>query len=162
MAEIEISVTGYCTMGHLELFLPQRTFNSSSSPTRANVLSFITDHYHQMNGVLEVLGYELPIPSGNATAIGILRHINVLGAASQAEQSANQIGNIRPSQVGNALRDEFQREWKLFMDGDKNLPGATRTSRHREDKQEKEAKHQFDVDTSGDQKDAVFTKDVKF
>jgi len=162
MAEIQVSVTGYATMQHVESYLPQRTFNSSSSPTRDGVLQFITDIYHQMNGVLDVLGYNLPIPSGNSTAIAILRNINGLGAASQAEQAANQIGNVRASRVGDILRKEYDREFMLLMDGDKVLPGVNRNTQFWHEKKQKAPEFAFDLDDKGNEDDPVFRKDTLF
>jgi hypothetical protein len=162
LADIELSRTGYCTFFDVDIYAPQRTFNTSSSPTRANVESFITDIYHQMNGVLDVLGYTLPVPSSNTTAIGILSRINALGAASQAEEAANSIGNLQESDFGRRLREEFDREFMGLAKGEKNLGNANRNERFRHRKDEKEPTFQFHLDDTGDVDDPVFNKDMKF
>jgi hypothetical protein len=162
MPDIELSKTGYCTFSHVCLYTPHRTFNTSSAPTKDHVLGFIEDIFHQMNGILDVLGYVIPVPSGNATAIGVLRSINALGAASLAEETANSIANKTESDFGNRLDAEFMREFEELGKGQKVLGGADRTTGfiHRLD--ERTPKFRFHRDAKGNKEEPVFKKDMKF
>lgn len=159
--DIEIGIDGYCTLAHVEALNPLRTFNSSSKPTRVQVAMHINFAFNQMNGILDVLGYVVPVASGNATATRALRFVNALAAAASTEDSMYSAGNSTRSEHAESLYDRFEAEWKGFRAGEKNLIGAPRQGNyfHRDD--ERHSSHQFHV-VANTQQTPTFTKAMDF
>lgn len=160
--DIQIGVDGYCTLAHVEALNPMRSYSSTTKPSRVQAAMAINDIFHQMNGILDVLGYQVAVSSGYATAIYQLRHINALAAASQIEDSTFSVGNTEGSSHADRLKTRFVAEWKEFREGRKTLISAPRKGNYIPKANERHAKSAFKLDSLNNEKDPVFSMDMDF
>jgi hypothetical protein len=163
LPDLEIGVDAYATIAHVEAWNPTRTFNTTLKPTRLAVSMYLRDAFRQINAELAVLGYDVPIGSGNSTSLSVVRHINCLAGAYQAEFSRFSAGNAEFSNHAENLRQRFLNTMDMLRQGKMSIPGATRNSGtfiHKKD--EREPTSQFDVDTENNERDPIFTRNMKF
>ena len=160
-ADIELSVDGYCTFSQLQALLPYRTLSNASQPTRNQALVMTRDVFAQINGMLDVLGYEIAVSSGNTTSVRILGRLNSLGAGAQIEASAYSAGNEVRSEHSVDLQEQFDNLMEQFAKGQISLPNATRQANfiHRADEQE--GGYRFHR-PFGSEKGPTFTKSMNF
>lgn len=157
---LELSVDAYCTMSHINGLLPYRTFDGASKPTLRQCVEIARDHFQMVNSVLDVLGYVIPVASGNTTSMRVLGRLNALGAAATIEETANS-GNADPSAHSRVLREQFSEVWVSFEKGRMSLPGATRQGTFIPNRKERTVAGSFDT-VSGTEQDPVFTKGMNF
>lgn len=158
---IELSVDGYCTFASILALLPQRAFSGSTKPTRVQAVSMVRDVKYQIDGVLDVLGYNIPVASSNYTAIRILGRLNAHGAAAAIEGATYSAGNAERSGYAQSLQEEFRMIWKTFEAGRMSLPDAPRQNDYIHRVNEKTPEAQFHQ-SSGTEVDPVFTKSMDF
>ena len=161
LPDIEISKNGYCTLAHVQALNPHRTYSTTTKPSRTQVAMSIENYYYKINAQMDILGYDIPVPSTNATAVAQLRHLNSLGAAADTEQSAYSVGNEEQSSHADALLKRFKEEWGLFLKGESVILGATRASDYLLRKDEQKAYGEFNV-VAGDEEDPQFTMEMDF
>ena len=120
---LEISVDSYCTMSHIEAYLPHRTINASSQPSILASTNFARAVFNRINGVLNVLGYTLPVASGNTSAMHFLGDLNAMAAASKIEGAVYSYGNTEESRVAKTLSDSAEMIFISLQKGKTAVPG---------------------------------------
>lgn len=158
---LELSKDAYCTMAHIQARLPHRTFGANSKPSKAQCVLIARGGFRQINAVLDVLGYVIPVASTNTTAIGYIQELNAIGAAAQIEGSTYSAGNETRSQYAVDLQNQFNLMWKTLVDGKVSLPDAARQAGYQHRADEKHPSYVFH-EISGTEQDPVFTKEMKF
>lgn len=159
--DLQVSVDAYATIGHIEALNPTRTFNTTLSPTRFAVASFLNNAFNALNAELSILGYDTPIPSTNSTALSVVRHLNALNAAHMTEMARFSAGNSERSDHAPNMKERYLDKIQMLKDGKMAIPNATRSNKiHRID--EKEPESAFDVDSSDNDRDPVFKKGMQF
>ena len=155
--DVELSVDGYCTLAHIEPYIPHRSLTVNSKPTRAHALYIVRDIYQEINGLLDVLGYQIPVASTNGTAIRIVGRLNALGVAAAIEASTYSADGEEASGHSTTLRRQYEDAWKRLEDGKVSLPNATRKSNYIRRRDEQRAWYQFDEDSYGDERSPTFS-----
>lgn len=162
-SSLELSVDAYCTLSQVQAYMPAvRTLTSSSSPTKAQAFSIIRDSFFQVNGLLDVLGYTIPVASSNYTAVRIIGRLNALCAAAAIEAAAYSAGNPEQSDHSVALRKQCQDMWTQLENGQISLPNATRNANYMKRKDEKTAYCEFSLDSEGIERDPTFDVDTNW
>lgn len=160
-AAIELSVDGYCTLSSILALIPHRALSGTSKPTRAQAIGMVRDVKYQIDGVLDVLGYTLPVVSTNYTSLRIVGRLNAYGAAAAIEGASYSSGNQERSGYAQALQEEFRLIWKTFEAGRMSLPGAPRQGSYIHRANEITPQAQFNQ-PSGSEVDPTFTKAMDF
>jgi hypothetical protein len=119
------------------------------------------DVFAQINGMLDVLGYEIAVASANTTSIRILGRLNSLGSGAQIEASAYSAGNEVRSEHSVDLQEQFDNLMEQFAKGLISLPNAARKPSfiHRADEQE--GSYRFHR-PFGNEAGPTFTKNFNF
>lgn len=161
-ADLELSVDCYATFERVNAYVPWLTFNSTTRPTKKQVLTVFTrDSFDIMNGILAEMGYVTPVPSTvNSTTTGILGKIHALDVAAQVD-IATRGGNSQVSAQGAALQEQRNLLWQSFQRGQIAITDATREGAYRLRPAEQKPKSRFFV-VDGNEQDPVFTRDMKF
>lgn len=159
---LELSIDAYCTMSHIRAKIPQRSFDGTSFPTLAQAVLMARAVYKTINPILDVLGYVVPVASGNTTAIGFIQELNAYGAAAQIEVAAYAAVSEQPSAYASYLDSQHKMMWKTLQDGKASLPGAARKTDYMHRDNEKTPAFAFDLDSSGNETDPTFTKEMKW
>ena len=157
---VSIGVHSYCTMEDVRLLNPHRNYGTGSKPTELQINRMLIQQFERMNGILDVLGYETPVPS-NVTGIHVLSRLNSVHVAAQADVGGLSVGNQSPGHA-TELMDQYKIEWADFVKGKITIKGATRKGIYTPNVDETRTKHQFNLDSSGNEEDPKFTMDSKF
>tara|TARA_Y100000034_G_C6731807_1_gene324235 strand:- start:191 stop:694 length:504 start_codon:yes stop_codon:yes gene_type:complete len=157
---VSIGVHSYCTMEDVRLLNPHRNYGTGSKPTEIQINRLLIQQFERMNGILDVLGYETPVPS-NVTGIHVLSRLNSVYVAAQADKGQLSVGN-QPQNHSDTLMEEYKLEWADFIKGKVTIKGATRKGIYVPNEDETRTKHQFNLDSSGNETDPKFTMDSKF
>jgi hypothetical protein len=81
--------TTYCSVDDVRALAPSRKLGEGNNPTQANVQSYIEGVEAEINGVLTLKGYSVPVLKAQAPlAFALLRRVTSQGAAAQLEASA--------------------------------------------------------------------------
>ncbi len=160
-ADLELSKDSYCTFAHIEAKIPLRSLSATSRPTSKQGCIINRGVFRQINAVLDVLGYVIPVVSGNATNIGFIQELNAIGAAAQIEGAAYSAGNETRSQYAEDLSHQFNMMWKTLSDGKVSLPTAARKGAYMHQENEKVPAYQFNP-IKGVEQDPVFSKQMDF
>lgn len=160
--DIEIGVDGYCTLANVLALIPARTINATNTrPVKADAIRLIRDTFSEVNAVLDgSLGYQVPVASGNGTAMQILRKFNSLGAGAQIELAAGS-GNAEPSAVAQYLQVQYEAMKASFAKGEMSIPGVEQQGNYIEPMTERKPAAVFDQ-VGGNEQDSVFTKGMDF
>jgi hypothetical protein len=158
---IEISVDAYCTLSRVAAYIPRRTINDASIPTRRQVISLAKDVFQEINGLLDVLGYAIPVASSNGTAIRIVGRLNALGAAAAADASAYSAGNPQRSEHADYLGEQYKELYVKIEKGLMTIPAATRDGDYIPNKLERSIIGEFHQ-PNGTETTSTFTKDMNF
>ena len=160
---LELGVDAYCTMAEVQSYVPAvRTLSTDSKPSRVQAVGLTRDIFGEVNGLLDVLGYVIPVASGDATAMGLLGRVNALGAASAIEAAAYSAGNEEDSDHAKFLLAQYMSIWQRLESGMMSIPGATRTANHMRRKDERTASAAFDRNGTSTEQSPVFTKTMKW
>ena len=154
--DIELSVDCYATFDKILAHIPHVDLdNSTSTPLKRQALRMARDVMQEVNGLLGVLGYQIPIASSNSTNIAIVGSLCALGAASRIEASAAS-ANAGASAHADYLRMEYQMVCGALRNGDIKLT-ATKTSTFIKHAGERTPAYSFHQ-PSGSEASSTFTK----
>lgn len=64
------------------------TYTTTSKPTASQVIGYLELTAAELDGILRAVGYGLPIATTATSALKLLEHFNVLGAAAMVEEGA--------------------------------------------------------------------------
>lgn len=158
---LEISVDCYATFEDILAHIPHVSLdNANTKPSRAQACGIARDVYREVNALLSVLGYNIPVASSSSTAIGLVGRMCAVGAARSIEAGAASVAG-RSSDTADFLQGEYARMWKALRDGDINLPGASRTGNPILHRGERKPAYQFhDPSSRGSEEAPVFTKNM--
>jgi len=162
LPDIEISVNGYCTLSDVQLFSPQREFLSTGCPNTTQVAQYIQFKFDDINGMLDSLGYCVPVSSLAATAIAVVGHLNGLGAAVLAEKATQSTGNLEASDHATELERRWWLEWNNLEKGWGELIGAARKADYVHRRDEQHPVGEFDLDANLSESDPEFDKNMEF
>ena len=157
---LELSVDCYATFEDILAHIPHVELdNVNTKPSRKQAIGMARDVYREVNSLLSVLGYKIPIASTSATAIGLVGRMCAVGTARSIEAAAASVDG-KLSASADFLRKEYERMWKQLRDGDVTLPSATRTGNPIRHRGETKPSYQFDDRGSGSEASSVFAKDM--
>jgi hypothetical protein len=160
--DLEVGVDGYATYAGVMELVPHLSLNYSSRPTKLQAIRVIRESFDVLNGMFSRKGYDVPIPSGNATTVNIAARLHSLDAASLIEQVQYSTGNSAMSEHATALLERRNNLWKEFDEGNITLLGATRTGdTYQKNSDEQQPEAQFHV-VSGTEQSPVFTRNMNF
>jgi len=159
---VSIGVHSYCTMEDIRLLNPHRAYGTGSKPTEIQINRMLIQQKERIDGVLDVLGYETPVPS-NVTGINILARLNSAYVASQVDSAQLSVGN-QPRENAQTLMAQYNIEWSDFVKGKVTIKGATRKGTYFPKADENEAVSSFQPESSTDstEKDPIFTMETKW
>ncbi len=152
----------YAVIADVQALNQQRTYDSSSKPTSAQVTQFIADVSGELDGVLDALGYSTPIPSTATKATVIIKNITVFGAAAKAEWAAYSIGGAGDSARAELLGKEYDRRLVMLYKGQTTLLDATEGADTPAQQHEQTPIATFNEDSTGTERDRTFTRDMNF
>ena len=157
---LEIGVDCYATFEDILAHIPHVSLdNANTKPSRAQACGIARDVFREINSVLAVLGYNIPVASGNSTAIGLVGRMCAVGAARSIEAAAASVAG-RSSDTADFLRREYERMWTALRKGDITLPGASRTGNPTRHQGERKPAYQFHDPSSSGELAPVFTKNM--
>ena len=156
---ITVGADGYCVLADVEALNPHRSYSSSTIPTDTQVEDFITDYFHILNGVLDVLGITTPVESSYTKSIRVMKKLNAYAAAAEAERATASAHGMEESAHAESLWATFQNLLKLLQGGMLALEDAPRGDDARAREDERTPKGEFNLDDDGDENDPVFTRD---
>ena len=159
---ISLGADGYCLLAHIQSLNSQRTYGSTSVPTDTDVEGFISDVFHEINGVLDVLGYTVPVATADASASRILRTVNQYGASAKAERSTHSVGASGENERADALQAEYERLLDLLRDGGMSLVDADRGDDSPTQENEQSPEGSFNLDSDGDERASEMSRDMDF
>lgn len=155
---LELSVDGYCTFASIEPYIPRRSINNTSKPTRAQACHIVRDTFSEINGLLTILGYVVPVASSNGTSVRILGRLNAIGAAAEIEAAAYSAGNTSRSEHAEELRDQYKVMWLKLEKGEIKLIGASLEDNYMRRRNEHAATYLFQLDADGNEAAPTFSK----
>jgi len=98
----------YCELADVQRLNLNRTYNDNSKPTSTQVESMITDAATVIDALLSVWLVTTPVDSTNSPySYAILKVVNALGAAADAENSAYFGFDKNTSSHGDWLKEQF-------------------------------------------------------
>ena len=126
--DLEISVDSYATFDAILAHVPHLTLdNINTRPRRRQACEIARQTFDEINGLLKVLGYIIPVGSGNGTSIGHIARMSAVGTAKSLEAAAASVDG-RSSDTADFLQREYQRMWTSLKDGSVTLPDASRSN----------------------------------
>lgn len=157
---LEISIDSYATFDEILALIPHIDLdNSTSIPRRRQACEIARDVFAEVNGLLGVLGYTVPVVSSNATNIGVVGSLCALGTASRIEAAAAS-ANAGVSAHADYLQREYDRVWNAMRKGDVKLT-ASREGDFIKHAGEKKPSYEFHQ-VSGSESARTFTRDMKW
>lgn len=111
---------GYATLADVERLDAALTFTASSKPSTDDVVGFLEDTAAEIDGVLAVRGYQVPVPVSATQSYRLVTLYNARGANAQAQNAAPDSPHA----------DSSAKLWaatlKMLAAGDVELPDAPR------------------------------------
>lgn len=159
-SSLEVSVDTYATFSQVRALIPYTNFAATDYPTKAQAFSIIRDVYQEVNSLIGLLGYALPVASSNATAIRVLARFQALGAASSIELAATHRAG-GSSEHAAELEKRYRLTWKAFEAGQIKLQGAALDDDHLLRRDERSITYQFHP-VDGTESDPTFSRDMDF
>ena len=150
---------GYCTAAEVTA-RTGRTYTTGTVPTTAQVETWIMERARTINAVLKARGYTVPIPVAYTESSQVLKALNCLGAAVDAD-------NAFPGMDGSTGRSrDWLTEWrdgmKLLRDSSFQLPDAPLGSGTAVPSYAQVPDGSFREDDNGDEQEPTFTMDTKW
>ena len=157
---VSLSVHSYCTMEDIRLLNPHREYGTGSKPTEIQINRMMIQQFERINGVLDVLGYETPVPS-NVTGIHILARLSSTYVAAMADGAQLSVGN-KSTNNSASLMNQYTIEWADFTRGKVTIKGATRKGVYTPKMNENKAVSSFQNKSSSDstERDSIFSEDT--
>lgn len=158
---LEVSVDCYATFSGILAHIPHVSLdNANSRPSRNQAIAMARDVFREVNSLLSVLGYSIPVASTNSTSIGYLRTMCSAGAAKSIAAAVSSVdGGASPT--ADFLQKEYARMWKSLKDGDVTLPGAARTGNPMRHKGERKPAYSFHQ-PAGSESTPIFSRDMEW
>lgn len=150
---ITIPTDAYCDLTDVKGRLPHITISSGTNPTETEAEELIKDIANEMNGLIGKNGYTVPID--DSTGIKVLKSINILGA-TVAVLDAITSHDPDAAPVSGPLREEYQgwlemlRQNQVYLGAEEAAEGVHTP------------KGEFNLDSTGSERDPVFTRDMDF
>jgi hypothetical protein len=149
-------------MEDIRLLNPHRNYSTGSKPTEIQINRMMIQQFERINGVLDVLGYQTPVPS-NVTGIHVLARLSSTYVAAMADGAQLSVGN-QPANNSESLMRQYTIEWADFTRGKVSIKGVTRkgvyTPKMNENKAESHFQSKSDSDSS--ERDPIFNEDTKW
>lgn len=160
---ITLGTDGYCVIADVQARFGQRTFAASSKPSSTEVEAFITQGFNKMNGVLKAVGYSTPVAIATAVkSLEILRVMNANYAASEAHLAAFSAGVGGVPEQAEYLMGLYKSDVKDLQKGLMSLEDATTTSDLIKLANDDDPEGKFNLDSSSNETDPVFTRTMDF
>jgi len=149
----------YCTAADVTA-RTGRAYTSTSVPSTAQVEEFAKQRARTINAVLKGRGYDVPIAAAYTESSQVLKALNCLGAAVDAD-------NAFPGQDGASGRSrDWLAEWrdgiKMLQSSSFELPDAVRGSSTALPAYAQVPSGEFRLDDAGDESDPTFDADTKW
>jgi len=158
--DLELGVDTYATFASILAHIPHITLdNSVTKPTRAQACGIARQIFGQLNGALKVLGYQVPVASGNATTFAYVAAMSAIGTAKSLEAAAASVDG-RASETADFLQREYALLWSSLRKGEATLPGAARSNPTKHEGERKPAVGFRD--TAGTEATSAFSMDTEF
>jgi len=150
---------GYCEAAEVTA-RTGRTYSTATVPTTAQVESWIKERARTINAVLKGRGYAVPIGVAYTESSQVLKALNCLGAAVDAD-------NAFPGMDGSSGRSkDWLTEWrdglKLLMGSSFELPDAPRGTSTQLPHYAHVPSGQARLDDDGDEEEPIFEMDTKW
>ena len=159
--DLEISVDCYATFGSILAHIPHVSLdNANTKPSRKQAIAMAKDTFREVNSMLEVLGYKIPVASSNSTSIGFLRTMCSAGVAKSIAAAVSSVDG-GSSSTADFLQKEYDRMWKALRNGDVTLPGAARDGNPMRHKGERKPAYEFHQ-PAGSESTRLFTRDQEW
>ena len=114
-------VESYCKQ-----YTTSNAFTSSTQPTLTEVETFLTMRYYKLQMVLGAADYEL-VPT-DTEAVGVLQHLNAVGAALDIELTNPITGTGEPNERFKVFESMWKEGLKMLSGSGLDALGASRTS----------------------------------
>ena len=149
----------YCTAADVTA-RTGRAYSSTSVPSTAQVETWVKERARTINAVLKGRGYTVPIAVAYTESSQVLKALNCLGAAIDAD-------NAFPGQDGSSGRSrDWLTEWrdgiKMLQSSSFELPDAPRGSSTALPAYAQVPSGEFRLDDAGDESDPTFDADTKW
>jgi len=152
---ITVPTDAYCEVADVER-LTGKDYSAVSAPTTGGLETIITEIGSQLNGVLDALGFSIPIAATATKSLAILSNLNATGAAAQAEFAVP--GLQEPSLRAESWRMSFDRGVRLLVSRGMSLPDATTPSAVPVAEEVASPSGAFSVDSDGDARTRDWTR----
>jgi len=158
---LEVSVDSYATFSAILAHIPHVTLdNAYTRPSRMQACAIARDRFQELNSLLSVMGFVIPIASGNSTGLAYVRRMSAVGVASSIEAAAASVDG-RSSDTADFLQKEYSRMWTALKNGDVTLPGAARTGNPTRHDGERKPAASFSP-VNGVEREPTFTMDTQW
>jgi len=155
---ITLGTDGYAVAADVQAINQQRTYTTTTKPTLAQVIDFITDSFWEINGLLDAQGYTVPVATTATKASLILQRINALGGAVLAEEAAYSVGMGNENARTVSMREQYEKRLDLLRKGEVSLIDAARGTDSPNIVNEKTPAGSFNLDSSGVERAPSFTR----
>jgi len=150
---------GYCTAVEVSA-RTGRTYSTSTVPTTAQVETWVKERARTLNATLKARGYDVPIDVAYTESSQVLKALNCLGAAVDAD---NAFGGMDGS---SGRSKDWLTEWrdgvKMLKDPTFELPDAPRGTSTLLPIYAQVPSGQARLDSSGDEEEPIFEMDTKW
>ena len=159
---IVLGTNGYCEVSDVQALHQQRTFSATTKPTTTQVEEFITQGFHNTNGVLDAIGYTIPVDvTTYDESADILLTINVNYALFRVNIASYSAGVGLFPESALPYREDFNTALADLKEGTMKLPDAPQETDFLDVQNERDPEGEFNVDDNGDEQDPVFSRDTK-
>lgn len=152
-------MAGYCAVVDVQA-LTGKTYSVNSKPSSTEVDSFIEKRARIIDGILKARGYIVPVLESATQATEIVKDLNALGAAVLAENAMPGVQQASPRAA--AWREEWRETLRLLERGKLDLIDATTTDQTQLSQCAQSPDGQFNLDSDGNEKGPVFSRDTVF
>ena len=110
------SVTGYCVVSDVQTIIMRVQFGVTTKVTTTDVETYINNRYDIINAKLQLAGYKVPVVSAATVSRRLLKELNAIGAAADAENAPVFAANPKGSEYGKYLDELFWKKLNMFAD----------------------------------------------
>lgn len=115
---------GYCNLDDVQRLCKRVVFGSTTKVTLEDVKDLIEYRYHEINGVLSSAGINVPVTFAAPVSIRVVRRLNALGAAGDAESIPTMMASGKQSEIGKIFLGEYNRKLEDLRNNPKMLYDA--------------------------------------